>query len=352
MDIPTTYYDIFIGTNSVRNSEGIYIFRLDKKSGRLEKQGTTPAYNTGSLAISKNGNRLYAVSEGMTFLGKASGGVMAYDIGENAALTLLSQKPTMGQRPCCLNLDDEAGALYASNFFGGSMAVFRVTDDGISDIRRLVKETPGDGPRIHDGMHCAEIVEPGKLVAAIYLGRGQLIFYDAETFEPVHTYQVPDGYSPRHFALSPDRQYIYLLMQNPGVIHVLENRVMEGGGGIMRQEISTIPEDYRGMYGTSSVRVSPDGRLVFAATRSADTIAVYRRNKNDGLLELSEMAGLPGETPRDFNITPDGRYLVTALQASDEVCVHRVDYENAAITLTDKAGGIPSPAAVAARERS
>ena len=55
---------VCIGTYSVRGSEGIYVFRMDRATGRLAPVGSFPAgKNPAYLAVDPSQRFLYAVSE-------------------------------------------------------------------------------------------------------------------------------------------------------------------------------------------------------------------------------------------------------------------------------------------------
>ena len=56
-------YIALIGTNSVRNSQGIYTVHLERGTLKASVVSTQSAYNTGALALSADGRRLYAASE-------------------------------------------------------------------------------------------------------------------------------------------------------------------------------------------------------------------------------------------------------------------------------------------------
>ena len=79
-------YIAFIGTNSVRGSQGIYTVQIDGDSLQAKVISTQEAYNTGALALSHSKKYLYAASEGMTF----GGTVLAVILGVILALILLS----------------------------------------------------------------------------------------------------------------------------------------------------------------------------------------------------------------------------------------------------------------------
>ena len=78
-----SYYQAYIGTNSVRGSQGIYSIRIDADSFEAEIIAATQAYNTGGVALDRTERFLYAINEGMTFDGYADGGVSAYRIERN-----------------------------------------------------------------------------------------------------------------------------------------------------------------------------------------------------------------------------------------------------------------------------
>ena len=109
-------YRAFIGTNSVRGSQGIYTLEIDGDSGEAEIISTAQVYNTGCVALSQDEKNLYAASEGMTFDGHASGGVTAYRVEQDGSLTRLNGQRSYGQRTCCVAVDGKKEAVYGCDF--------------------------------------------------------------------------------------------------------------------------------------------------------------------------------------------------------------------------------------------
>lgn len=336
-------YTAYVGTNSIRDSRGIYTISISD-SGEGEILGTTPAYNSGYLALSRSGDRLYAVSEGMSFMGKASGGVLSYDAAATPPREL-SHRFSGGQRPCCMCLSEDGRTLYVSNFFGGSISIFPVEADGtVGECKKFIKETPLPG-RL-DGMHCVEEMPNGEF-GAVYLGTGSVIIYDAETFEEKQRFSLDGGAFPRHFTTSADGNTLYLLLQTPSEVHVAQRA--PNGGFEVRQVLSAVPEDFDGHAEAAAVRLTPNGRLLLASTRIANTIAVYRVGQN-GLLGAGTVVPLPVKTPRDIAVTPDGRFLLTAGQATDNICVHEIDYDNGTLIFRSTIEGVVSPGCIVVKE--
>ena len=140
------------------------------------------------------------------------------------------------------------------------------------------------------------------------------------------------------------------MMQMPDDIYVFESHLSENGSLKLIQKTSLLPQTCREMRAASTIRATPDGKLVLAANRPTNSITVFKRLR-DGRLDRRSVCVLPGEVPRDFNISQDGQIVVTALQKSDQICVHRIDYENMRLGPMEGMVSIPSPAAVSPGRR-
>lgn len=339
------FYYGYIGTNSVRGSQGIYSVRIDALTLEPEIVSTSPIFNSGSLALSEDDRFLYAAVEGMTFEGFADGGVVGYKTGSDGALTKINGQRSHGQRTCCVAVNDWAGQVYACNFYRGSMTVFERSGDGRLQPAKMVIDPPdAPGPK---ALHCVGTIL-GKYIGVISLAECALVIYRADNGERVTSYGFPERTFPRYFEVSG--KYIYAMMQSPDDIYVFESHLDEDGSIELIQKISVMDEAYGGMRATSTLRATPDGRLLLAANRPSDSITVFQRREN-GMLKRCSVITLPGQVPRDFNISRDGKIVVTALQKSDEISVHGIDYENGTLFEGGRKLHIPSPASVAVSRR-
>ena len=297
---------------------------------------TVQTYNSGYLAL--GGDRLFAVSEGMTFRGKATGGVTSYSIHPDGSLTETGWQFTDGQRPCCICANAEGTEICISNFYGGLLHAYPVAPDGAIGEARFTIDEENIIPM--KALHCVGLLPGEKVYGVISLSRMSLILYDAASGARICEYFPGPGNHPRHFASSPDGNTLYLLMQGPPVIHVLQFN----GSDLALQQIAPLTETPI-VFGASAVRVSPDGKYVIAALREDDTLYVYKVVEEG--LELINTEKLPGRVPRDFNFTPDGKFVISALQYSDQVSIHRFD--NGSLELCMVLDDIPSPASVVSR---
>lgn len=340
-----SYYHAFIGTNSVRGSRGIYTIEIDAETGDARVIAATQAYNSGGVALSRDEKNLYAASEGMTFDGYASGGVTAYRIEADGSLTRLNGQRSYGQRTCCTAVDRAKRNVYGCDFYVGTWSAYPVNEDGSLQPPRLTVAPPPDSD--WPALHCVAAIDD-EYVAVISLAECALVVYRGEDGARITSFRFPDGAFPRYLAVADNT--IYAMLQMPDHIFVLENHLKEDGTLRHVQTISVMDEAHRNMPATSTIRITPDQSLVLAANRPSNSITVYSRNAR-GILTMEQVADIPGNGPRDFNISRDGRLVVAAMQHSDEVAVLKIDYEKKQLIPLGETIHVPSPAAVAVTGR-
>ena len=91
--------------------------------------------------------------------------------------------------------------------------------------------------------------------------------------------------------------------------------------------ISTLPPGFAGTDFTSEVRVSHDGKFLYAANRLHDTISFFAIEVTGRLTRVGEVSTL-GDYPRSFTIDPTGNYLICCNQRSDALTTFRIRASN------------------------
>jgi len=94
----------------------------------------------------------------------------------------------------------------------------------------------------------------------------------------------------------------------------------------------------------AAIRLSPDGKFIYASNRGDDSIAVFRIKEDSAGLILAGIYPTKGKTPRDFAFSPDGRFLYAANQDSDSIEVFSV--QDGILEHTGKSVKIPSPTCI------
>ena len=98
------------------------------------------------------------------------------------------------------------------------------------------------------------------------------------------------------------------------------------------QTVSTLPSDYDGQKWASAIKLSADGKFLYASNRAHNSIAVFKVVA-DGSLELIEIVPSQGLNPRDFTLSPDQNYLIATHQDSPNATVFKRDFASGKLTL-------------------
>lgn len=329
---------IYFGTYTRRRSEGIYTADFDNKNGqfsslRLLAKEPSPTY----LALSET-NHLYSVGAENEL-----GGIAAYTLNGN----LINHVVQEGAPLCYVSVDEERGLVYGANYHKGQVLVYKVLENGSLELADSDTHQ-GYGPHENQTsphVHYADLT-PDKYLVTCDLGTDQVVTYsvsDAGKLTPLDTYQATPGAGPRHMVFHPTAKMAYLICELNSTIEVL---IYDGLGQFeLMQTISTLPEDFTDFNGTAAIRISADGKFVYASNRGHDSIAIYKTLR-DASLELVESVPSKGQTPRDFILTKDQQYIIVPHQDSDNVTVFARDSQTGKLTPLSHDFTVPEAVAV------
>ena len=347
---------VYFGTYTGKQSKGIYVSRLDARSGQLSApelavEATSPSF----LAASPNGRFLYAVNEVSDFGGKKAGAVSAFAIDRaTGKLTALNTQSSVGAGPCHLIVDKAGKNVLVANYGGGSVAVLPVQKDGrlkeasafIQHVRTGVKLPGQKGPHAH-GIY---LDNANRFAYVADAGLDQVLIYrfdaDAGTLvahEPPFVASLPEA-APRHFALRPDGRFAYAIMEKHCTVMAFACDAKRGQLTEL-QTISTLPEGHevKPGYSTAELFAHPSGKFLYGSNRGHDTIVVYAIAAKSGQLTLVEHVSTQGKIPRGFGIDPSGRWLLAGNQNSDTVVVFAIHAKTGRLTPTGQTLAIGAP---------
>ena len=345
---------VYIGTYTQGESEGIYVYRMDKSSGALEFASVAKRVDNPSfLDIHPQHRYLYAVNEVGEFGGESSGAVSAFSIDENTGkLTFLNQQPSGGAAPCHLSIDQTGQFVLVANYGGGSVASLPIRDDGmLGEAADFIQhEGSSVNPRRQQEPHAHSIMIDlaNRYAFAPDLGIDKILTYRLDLTQgkliPNDTpwTQVEAGAGPRHFDFHPSRKYAY-------VINELDSTLIaftydETGGTLKEIEtVSTLPEDFSGSSHCADLHVHPSGKFVYGSNRGHDSIVIFAIDEETGKLTYVGHELTQGKTPRNFGIDPTGTFLLAANQSTDNIVTFRIDQQTGALTSTGHVAEVPTP---------
>lgn len=308
---------IYFGTYTKKESKGIYKAQFDPETGSLSDLELVAAEpNPTFIAFSEKGN-LYSVGAQ-----DGKGGIASFTAGFQPLNHVVEE----GAPLCYVSVDDKRQLVYGANYHKGQVLVYKIEDDGqLSLIDQDTHE--GKGPHENQSsphVHFADLT-PDQYLITCDLGTDSLHTYevsDQGKLTLLHHYQTAPGAGPRHLVFHPHHKIAYLINELNATIDVL---FYDGMGEFEHfQTVSTLPEDYDGQKWASAIKLSADGKFLYASNRAHNSIAVFEVIA-DGSLKLIEIVPTDGLNPRDFTLSPDQHYLIAAHQDSPNATVFKRD---------------------------
>lgn len=339
----------YVGTYSAEEEQGILLCSLSPSTGEMKLVGGTRGIeNPSFLTINSTGNVLYAVSE------KDEGEVYAFAIDPvTKALSPLGSRPTEGGAPCYVSISPKEDYIFISNYSGGNANVFPVNEDGSLQVMSDQVKHEGSGIREdrQEAPHPHSVISDGsgKHILVCDLGIDQVVIYRLEEgkLSKHRELQLPPGSGPRHLAVHPTGQWIYLANELNSTVTVFQNDEQDADLRIL-QHISSLPEQYiSGSDDTvADIHVSPCGKFLYASNRGHDSIALYHIDLSTGQLHAVDWQATGGRTPRNFAIIGDK--LIAANQNSNNLISFSIDKESGRLIPTGNELEIQTPVCVQA----
>jgi 6-phosphogluconolactonase len=395
---------LYVGTSThekgQNRAEGIYVYRMDPTSGKLERVHAIPTGpNPSFLVFDPTRRFLFSVNE--TF----GGGASAYAVDPaTGGVTLLNQVSVAGDLPCYISIDPSGRYLLVACYWSGSLTVVPVGADGRLGERSQVVHhlgaaaEPGRRMASYDataGLLCEVTLPERGVPAGVKLDRQETAHAHSILFDPGQQFalsadlgmdrvwiyrfengrlaancpgdpvgcaeqgwvgseaapaeaqataghNLKPGAGPRHIAFHPNQRFAYVSNELDSTVTAF---AWDGSLGALRpvQNLSTLPADFHGKSDAAHLAITPDGRFLYVSNRGHNSLAIYRVDAETGLLTSTGFASCLGNWPRNFCIDPDGRFLVVANQYSEDVFVMAIDPNNGALKPTGERFNLPAP---------
>jgi 6-phosphogluconolactonase (cycloisomerase 2 family) len=348
------------------NGRGIHIFRADRTTGAMtptgvHEMGISPSH----LVVNAAGTRLYSANETDRQGDKKEGTVTAFAIDpKDGSLQPLNTVRSGGAGPTYVSLHPSGKFLLVANYFGGSVAVLPVLEDGKLGDATDVKVDEGKigPPRApnapkgsfafsgHDRTHAHQIQSDpsGKFVLHVDLGLDRIYVWKFDAAKGTLTANdpafvaLPPGDGPRHFYFHPNDKWLYSVQEEGSTVVRFD---YDAGKLTARQTISTLPRGYAGSNFCSEILVSADGKFVYVGNRLHDSIGIFAVGDSGDLTAVGD-EWTRGNYPRSFSFDPTGAFLYCCNQRADHVTVFRVDHKTGALAFTGHYAPVGNPSCV------
>lgn len=350
------------------NGRGIHVFRVDRSSGAMtpvgvHEMGTSPSH----LALNAEGTRLYSANETDRVGKDKEGTISSFAVNrDDGKLKLLNTVKSGGAGPTYVSIHPSGRFLLVANYFGGSVAVLPIREDGQLGAATDIKVDAGKvGPTRatnaaagsfafsgHDRTHAHQIqADPaGRFVLHVDLGLDKIFVWKFDekkgTITPadVPSASLPPGDGPRHFHFHPNGRWLYSIQEEGSTVVRFDYDAATGRLS-SRQTVSTLPPGFAGSNFCSEILVSADGKYLYAGNRLHDSIGILSIGPGGELRYVGE-EWTRGNYPRSFNFDPTGSFLYCCNQRSDNVTIFRVDEKTGALKFTGLYTPVGNPSCI------
>ncbi|MGX4686568.1 lactonase family protein [Vagococcus sp. JNUCC 83] len=323
-----------LGSYTRRISEGIYGITLNTEKKELVHlthliKEDNPTY----LDVSDKGI-LYSVAKDDDL-----GGVASYKKNNNGSYSLINRVMVEGAPPCYVAVDNDRNVVYGANYHQGILYSYKLAEDGSLSLADKIQDD-GKGPHENqDGphVHYADLTPDNRLVVCD-LGNDTVYTYDVSNkgkLTEVAKFIATPRTGPRHLVFHPERPIAYLFGELSSDVLVLTYDSKTGSFKEI-QTISTLPDTFSEFNGGAAIRISKDGKFLYASNRGHNSLVVYRVSDDGQSLETLQWISVEGDFPRDFNLSNDQNFVVVANQNSDNLTLFERDKETGLLTLLQK----------------
>lgn len=352
VDSITNTNTIYIGTYTKKEghvngqAEGIYSIYQNPETGAL-KMGETVAnvINPSFVRTSGDNKNLYAVSE----LGPgdgASGLIYSYKINEDDSLENIGSISTESFAPCYIAEDKSGQFVFVANYVGGVVMMYQKNTDGsLKKLQKISLEDPESS-----NPHSVNISSNNKHVYITDLGNDRIYIFNLDaTTKSLKSNKTPfiqlkAGSGPRHFAFSKKDDFAYTINELNGSISSF--KIEQDGMLTHLNDISSLPEDYRGGNSAADIHIHPTGKFLYVSNRGHNSIGSFLINQQTGSLKNIGFTDTQGTIPRNFAISPDGAFLYVANQDSNDLVSFKVNTETGELSKTSESLSIMTPVCI------
>jgi 6-phosphogluconolactonase len=327
----------------VSNAEDgdIGVYRMSATGEMQPGARATAGKLVGPMTVSPDRRFLYAAVRSKPY------SVLTYAIDSSmGALTPAGSAPLAESFPY-ISLDNSGRYLFGASYGAHLISVNAVDSDG------RVSPEPLQVIPIGRNAHSIRVDRTNRYVYVPSLGNDQIfqLVFDEKSGRltsntPAVVLQKPLT-GPRHFVISRDNRYLYVVSEFLGTVTTY---ALDGRTGLLGEvsAASGVPPDANLVPGAprlptagekdiwaADIHMTPGGKFLYISERASNTIGGFSVDADTG--KLTYIGSTPTEKqPRGFAIDASGKYMVVSGEKSETISVYAIDAANGALRLLGK----------------
>lgn len=330
-------YVAYVGSYSYTGkAKGITIYDVDTDRGCFVKKDEVDVDNSSYVIKSRNQKTLYSI---------ADEGIVSFKILSDGGLERLNSVKINGMRGCHLSTDVNDRYIFVSGYHDGKITVLRLHEDG--SVGEIVDEVYHKGlgsiaeRNFRPHVSCTRTTPDGHFVMAADLGIDQVKIYHFdskdETLNLVDMISCSINSAPRFFEFSQDGKYLYLMYEMKNVIDVFSYEAKPGCRVPNIEKIQTVPttgsSKLSELTAATALSFTADDRFIFVSNAGDDSVCLYQRDADTGLLKEKMCLPISGEYPKDIAVFTDNKHIASINHESGTITFFKIDYKTGLIVM-------------------
>ena len=108
------------------------------------------------------------------------------------------------------------------------------------------------------------------------------------------------------------------------------------------QTISTTGTEPGQLTAACAMHFSPDEKYLFCSNAGENTVSMYERDEETGMLTMRFCLPISGDYPKDIAIFPDGKHLAS-INHEGTVSFFKIDYEKGLLVMSRRSMRVNEP---------
>ena len=330
-------YVAYVGSYSYTGkAKGITIYDVNPDKGCFVKKGEVDVDNSSYVIKSRNQKVLYSI---------ADEGIVSFNILPDGGLERLNSVKINGMRGCHLSTDVDDKYIFVSGYHDGKITVLRLHEDG--SVGDIVDEVYHKGlgsiaeRNFRPHVSCTRTTPDGHFVMAADLGIDQVKIYHFddkdETLNLVDMISCKINSAPRFFEFSKDGKYLYLMYEMKNVIDVFSYEAKPGCRVPSIEKIQTVPTTGSSksseLTAATALSFNADDKFIFVSNAGDESVCLYERDADTGLLKEKMCLPISGEYPKDIAVFADNKHIASINHESGTITFFKIDYKTGLIVM-------------------
>jgi len=335
------YVGSFTDTN---NCKGLTLFDVDVETGYLFKRAEYNVHNAAYICSSYDHRFLYAITDL---------GVTAFKINPDGTLKKLNTAPIKGMRGCHISVTRDNTYMFVSGYYDGKITVLRINPDGsagkITD--GIFHRGPGSVAerRYQPHVRCARLTPDEKYLMVVDSGIDQVKIYRFDhtngTLHGIDAIHCKLEAGPRFIRFSKDGKFFYSMKELLNTISVYQYETGPKGPVYkLVHSASTLGRKFSEFSAAVSFRLTEDDKYLFATNAGDNSVAVFERDAETGMLSQKMVLPISGKYPTSVSLFPDNKHIMVTNHDTNQITFFTVDMEKNLLVLHGKPIDIPEPA--------